>query len=59
VAWILALVFGYVARGQIDRSGGTQSGRGMATAGIVLGWVWLGLLVVYIVIAIAAAAGSS
>jgi hypothetical protein len=59
VAWILALVFGYVARGQIDRSGGTQSGRGMATAGIVLGWVWLGLLVVYIVIAIAASAGSS
>jgi Domain of unknown function (DUF4190) len=36
---ILALVFGYIAKGQIDRSGGTQEGRGMAIAGIVLGWV--------------------
>jgi hypothetical protein len=31
----------------------------MATAGIVLGWVWLGLLAVYIVILIAASASSS
>jgi hypothetical protein len=36
---ILALVFGYMAKGQIDRSGGTQEGRGFAVAGIVLGWV--------------------
>jgi hypothetical protein len=36
---ILALVFGYIAKGQIDRSGGFQEGRGMAIAGIVLGWV--------------------
>jgi hypothetical protein len=38
---ILALVFGYVAKGQIDRAGGAQEGRGMAIAGIVLGWVGL------------------
>jgi len=36
---VLALVFGYVARRQIDASGGRQTGRGMATAGIVLGWI--------------------
>lgn len=36
---ILALVFGYIAKGQIDRSEGRQEGRGMAIAGIVLGWV--------------------
>jgi hypothetical protein len=42
---ILALVFGYRARREIDASGGQQTGRGMATAGIVLGWVWIGLLV--------------
>lgn len=41
---ILALVFGYQARSQIDASGGAQSGRGMAVAGIVLGWVGLGFL---------------
>jgi len=39
VGSVLALVFGYVARQQIDRSGGMQGGRGMAIAGIVLGWV--------------------
>jgi uncharacterized protein DUF4190 len=36
---ILALVFGYIGKGQIDGSGGTQSGRGLAVAGIVLGWI--------------------
>ncbi len=47
---ILALVFGYSAKSQIDQSGGTQTGRGMAVAGIVLGWVGLaGLLLVIIV----------
>jgi hypothetical protein len=36
---ILALIFGYKAKGEIDRSAGMQTGRGMAIAGIVLGWV--------------------
>ncbi len=45
---ILALIFGYIAKGQIDRSGGVQGGRGMAIAGIVMGWIGLvwGLLIV-------------
>lgn len=44
VGSILALVFGYIARSQIDRSPHTQSGRGLAVAGIVLGWVGVGTL---------------
>ena len=44
VGSILALIFGYVAKGQIDAAGGTQGGRGMAIAGIVLGWVGVGVL---------------
>jgi hypothetical protein len=52
VGSILALVFGYVGKGQIDRSGGAQSGRGLAIAGIVLGWVGVGTLVLTIVLAI-------
>jgi hypothetical protein len=40
---ILALIFGYVGKKQIDQSGGAQGGRGMAVAGIVLGWVWVGI----------------
>jgi hypothetical protein len=39
---ILALVFGYKARKEIDASGGVQDGRGMTTAGIVLGWIGVG-----------------
>ena len=53
---VLALVFGYKARKQIAASGGGQSGRGMATAGIVLGWIWLGLTVAYIAVAVIVAA---
>jgi hypothetical protein len=39
--WLLAVIFGFVGKSQIDRSRGTQGGRGMAIAGIVLGFVWL------------------
>jgi hypothetical protein len=46
---ILALVFGYSAKGQIDASGGRETGRGMAVAGIVLGWVGLGLILLGII----------
>ena len=47
---ILALIFGYQAKAQIDRSGGGEKGRGMAVAGIVLGWVGVGLLVLLILL---------
>jgi hypothetical protein len=36
---VLGLVFGYIARAQIDRSGGTETGRGLAIAAIILGWI--------------------
>lgn len=45
---ILALIFGMVGKSQIDNSGGAQSGRGMAIAGIVLGWVGVGILLLFI-----------
>lgn len=41
---VLALVFGYLAKSQIDESRGAQGGRGLAVAGIVLGWVGVGLI---------------
>ena len=45
---ILALIFGYQAKGQIDASAGRETGRGMAVAGIVLGWIGVGVLVLTI-----------
>jgi hypothetical protein len=44
VTGILAVIFGNVALGRIDASQGTQKGRGLAIAGIVLGWVGIGLM---------------
>lgn len=54
---ILALIFGYVARNQIRVSG--EGGGGMATAGIVLGWIGVGILAAgFVVAAIASAFGA-
>lgn len=39
VGSILALIFGYKGKNEVDRSQGAQGGRGLAIAGIVLGWV--------------------
>jgi hypothetical protein len=47
---VLALIFGYVAKGQIDRSNGRESGRGMAIAAIALGWVGVGTLILIMVL---------
>jgi uncharacterized protein DUF4190 len=45
---VLALVFGYQARREIDGSGGRLTGRGNATAGIVLGWIGVAIVVAFI-----------
>jgi hypothetical protein len=53
----LALVYGNKARNEIDGSGGRLGGRGMATAGIVLGWIgvaWAVLWIIYIIVVVAA-----
>src|SRR4029077_5028014 len=46
IGGVLALVFGYRARSQIKNSAGTQTGSGLATAGIILGWIGITLPVV-------------
>jgi len=45
---VLALAFGYVAKRQIDISNGVQAGRGLAIAGIVLGWIGVAVLLLVI-----------
>jgi hypothetical protein len=44
VTGILAVIFGNLALGRIARSEGREKGRGMAIAGIVLGWVSIAVL---------------
>jgi|SRR5579859_6454959 len=41
LAGIPAIVFGHIALGEIKASGNTQEGRGMAIAGLVLGYLSL------------------
>jgi len=41
---VLALVFGYRARREIENSAGSQTGSGLATAGIILGWIGITIL---------------
>ncbi len=45
---ILALVFGYVAKSQIAERG--EGGAGMATAGIVLGWIGAATFVLFFIL---------
>jgi hypothetical protein len=49
---VLALVFGYQARNEIDGSGGRISGRGNAKAGIVLGWVGVVICALFVILVI-------
>lgn len=58
VAWIAALITGFMALKQIRERG--ETGRGMAIAGIVLGFLWLlGVIIFAIVIAVAASHSAS
>ena len=42
---LIAIITGYMARGEISRSSDGIGGRGLATAGIVLGYIGVGLAV--------------
>ena len=56
---IFAVIYGHRALPEIDRSNGTIGGRGMAIAGLVLGYIavaFLALAVVFLLIALAAKA---
>jgi hypothetical protein len=43
---ILGVIFGFIARSQIRQSGGIQGGDGLALAGIIVGFAWIGLFVI-------------
>lgn len=41
---IVAIITGYKARKEIQQSGGVDEGDGLATAGIILGWIPITIL---------------
>jgi hypothetical protein len=52
---IPAVILGHMARSQIRRTG--EDGNGLATAGLVLGWVGIGFVVLLILLVVTFAAG--
>ena len=51
---VLGIVFGFIARSQIRRSGGTQQGGGMALAGIIIGFVGIAIGLALIIVLLVA-----
>ena len=49
---MLALIFAYIAKKRIHESDGAVSGRAMAIAGIVLGWIGIGVLILLFAVGI-------
>lgn len=49
VGQIVGLVLGYKARQQIAESDGMLQGEGMATAGIIIGWIGIGIDVIFVI----------
>jgi len=45
---ILAVIFGFVSLNQIKKSNGSQTGRGMAIAGVILGFIWIAVFGVFV-----------
>lgn len=56
---VLAVIFGYLGKNQINASGGTESGRGLAIAGIVLGIVGIVGAIAWLLLIVAVASTST
>ncbi len=56
---LLAVIFGFAGRSQIKQSNGEQTGGGLATAGIILGFLGLSLLIIVFAVAFVGHSASS
>ncbi len=50
---ILGIIFGFIARSQIKHSGGTQQGKGMALAGIIIGFAGIAIGIILVIVLVA------
>lgn len=55
---LLAVIFGHSANAQIRRSQGSETGGGLATAGLVLGWIGIAFFALLVLVVALAAASS-
>jgi len=54
---IVAIITGYVAKNEIEKNNGSVGGLGLAKAGLILGWVGIGLSVLTFCLTILIAIG--
>ena len=47
---VLAIIFGHIALSQIKKSNGWKTGRGMAIAGVTLGYVGLATFIIFVIV---------
>ena len=50
VGSVLAVIFGHVALNQLNRPDNRQGGRGMAIAGLVLGYIGIAVLAYFVLV---------
>lgn len=50
---VLGVILGFVARSQIRQSRGMQAGDGLAVAGIIVGFAWILLFVILVIVSAA------
>jgi hypothetical protein len=55
---ILAVIFGHVAKSQLAQPGNDQQGDGLATAGLILGYIGVGTLALFMLLVAVAASTS-
>jgi len=55
VSCVVGIVLGFVALGQIKRTNGAQQGRGLAIAGISVGFALIAIFVLVVSLAVATA----
>ena len=46
---IAAVIMGHIARKQIRESNGRQTGDGFALAGMIIGYIWIGCAILYLI----------
>ena len=56
---MLAIIFGFIARDQIRRSQGREHGSGMATAGIVIGFIAIALWLLIFIVSLASSGSNA
>lgn len=58
VTAIPGVICGHLALREIDRSDGRLQGRGLALAGTIVGWIFIGLAIALVVLLVILAAAS-